>query len=149
MSDTLLIGITGFVATLVTAYFSNSHSVKIKAMEIKQVVYTKEVERNYKILDDFLSALLKLSTLEIRLYDTEWKLLPIKDEDKIAIFSEYKAALGPILSVVSEELFEKIVSADGRIDSAEVSIGLLQMNRLIPDIRKEVKQQTLKIDQQI
>lgn len=149
MSDTLLIGITGFVATLVTAYFSNSHSVKIKAMEIKQVVYTKEVERNYKILDDFLSALLKLSTLEIRLYDTEWKLLPIKDEDKIAISSEYKAALGPILSIVSEELFEKIVYADGRIDSAEVSIGLLQMNRLIPDIRKEVKQQTLKIDQQI
>ncbi|MEQ5993004.1 hypothetical protein ACFJYJ_13405 [Enterococcus faecalis] len=149
MSDTLLIGITGFVATLVTAYFSNSHSVKIKAMEIKQVVYTKEVERNYKILDDFLSALLKLSTLEIRLYDTEWKLLPIKDEDKIAIFSEYKEALGPILSIVSEELFEKIIYADGRIDSAEVSIGLLQMNRLIPDIRKEVKQQTLKIDQQI
>ncbi|VTS78032.1 Uncharacterised protein [Enterococcus hirae] len=70
MSDTLLIGITGFVATLVTTYFSNSHSIKIKAMEVKQVVYTKEVERNYKILDDFLSALLKLSTLEIRLYDT-------------------------------------------------------------------------------
>lgn len=85
MSDTLLIGITGFVATLVTTYFSNSHSIKIKAMEVKQVVYT----------------------------------------------------------------FEKIVYADGRIDSAEVSIGLLQMNRLIPDIRKEVKQQTLKIDQQI
>lgn len=53
MSDTLLIGITGFVATLVTTYFSNSHSIKIKAMEVKQVVYTKEVERNYKILDDF------------------------------------------------------------------------------------------------
>ena len=49
MSDTLLIGITGFVATLVTTYFSNSHSIKIKAMEVKQVVYTKEVERNYEI----------------------------------------------------------------------------------------------------
>lgn len=86
---------------------------------------------------------MNLSMLEIRTYDGKWDNLNLSNNSINTIISDYKKSLGPILSIVSTELFDKIIYADNRIDSAEVVLGIMDMNQLIPLIRSEVENHNL------
>lgn len=140
---TVVVSIVGLLSTLFATFLANKQSINVLEIEFENDRKIKELEYNQKILNDFLSAFMNLSLLEVRTFNEKWGKLNLSDDSLNTIISDYKKALGPVLSIVSNELFEKIIYADGRIDSAEVGIGIIEMNRLIPLIRSEVENHKL------
>lgn len=141
--ETLVVSIVGILSTLIATFLANRHSINIMKLEFEHNRKLKTIEYNQKILNDFLSSLMNLSMLEIRTYDGKWDNLNLSNDSINTIISDYKKSLGPILSIVSTELFDKIIYADNRIDSAEVVLGIMDMNQLIPLIRSEVENHNL------
>lgn len=140
---TVVVSIVGLLSTLFATFLANKQSIKVLEIEFENDRKVKELEYNQKVLNDFLSAFMNLSLLEIRTFKEKWGKLNLSDDSLNTIISDYKKALGPVLSIVSNELFDKILYADGRIDSAVVGIGIIEMNRLIPLIRSEVENHKL------
>ncbi|WBY90930.1 hypothetical protein [Enterococcus casseliflavus] len=141
--ETLIVSIIGILSTLVATFLANRHSINIMKLEFENNRKLKTIEYNQKIINDFLSSLMNLSLLEFRTYDGKWNNLNLSDDSINTIISDYKKSLGPILSIVSNELFNKIIYADNRIDSAEIVLGIMDMNQLIPLIRSEVENHNL------
>lgn len=145
ISQSTLIAIIGFVATVLTTYFSNHFALKTKKLDFEQQSIQKTRAHDLEILEEYLSSVFNLSVLAS--YTSKENLnverLHFTDVDRSHFLSQYKSSLGKILPLVSEKTVSDLLYADSQIDSADIIGGIMSVQQILNVVANEIKNRDL------